>query len=163
MLRTHAEYLRQAYKIARHSGDLSTQNGALLVHPESGAVLSNGWNDLHPNFEKLTPRRERPAKYEWTEHAERSAIYHAAFNGTKTSGLWLYCPWLACADCGRAIVYAGITKCIRHNIPQHALRPDWAASIATADQMFREAGIEVVEFTGTLGVKFRFNGEEITV
>jgi len=108
-------------------------------------------------------RRQRPAKYQWTEHAERSAIYDAARRGISTDGTTIYVPWLACADCGRAIVLSGIKRAVRHHIPQHDLRPDWAASIAIADQMFSETGIEVVEYTGFLNETFRFNGEEITV
>src|SRR5262249_1806496 len=119
--------------------------------------------DIHAPVLDLPERRERPAKYEWTEHAERSAILYAAKHGIRTLGLWMFCPWLACANCGRAIVYAGITRVIRHRIPQHNERPDWAASLAGADQMFREAGVEVVDHVGELGVKFRFCGKEITV
>jgi len=51
-----------------------------------------------------------------------------------------------------------VKKVVRHSIPQHAERPDWAASIAAADQMFREAGVEVAEYREPLGVRFRFNG-----
>lgn len=158
----HEGYLKAAYEEARKSGDLSTQNGAVLVD-STGAIVASGRNDIPAMCCDKPDRRQRPAKYQWTEHAERAAIFDAARNGVATEGLTLYCPWLACADCGRAIVCAGITRVVRHRIPQHAERPDWAASIAVADQMFTEAGVEVVEVEGPLGESFRFDGKEITV
>jgi dCMP deaminase len=159
---TDADYLRAAYKAAEQSGDLSTQNGAILVDPRTGDIVSAGCNDIHAPVKDAPERRQRPLKYAFTEHAERSAILRCARFGVSTDGLVMYAPWLACADCGRAIVYAGIRKVVRHRIPEHASRPDWAASIAAADEMFREAGVEVVEHVGDLGVKFRFDGRDIT-
>lgn len=158
---TDADYLRLAYKAAEASGDLSTQNGAILVDPRTGDVVSGGCNDIHAPVADSPERRQRPLKYAFTEHAERTAILRCARFGVPTDGLVMYAPWLACADCGRAIVYAGIRKVVRHRIPQHAERPDWAASIAAADEMFREAVVEVVEHAEPLGVSFRFNGETI--
>lgn len=156
-------YLRLAYEQAVLSGDLSVQNGAVLVDPGSGEVVATGFNDIHLPLLDKPERRQRPKKYEWTEHAERAVIFDAARRGVRTQGLWMYCPWFACADCGRAIVYAGIARVVGHHIPQHDERPDWAASIAAADEMFREAGLEVERFRGHLGVRFRFAGEEIEV
>lgn len=159
----HHAYMKLAYEEAAKSGDLSTQNGAVLVDPAFGGVVAVGHNDIPAPCCDRPERRQRPEKYAWTEHAERAAIFAAAKKGYATDGLTLYCPWLACADCGRAIICAGIKKVVRHRIPQHDTRPDWAASIAAADQMFAEAGVEVVEIAGTLGVSFRFNGEQVGV
>ncbi len=58
---------------------------------------------------------------------------------------------------------AGIKRVIRHKAPIHTTRPDWAASIAVADEMFCEAGVEIVEVEEVLGVTFRFNGEMVSV
>jgi dCMP deaminase len=157
------DFLRLAYAEAQKSKDRSTQNGAVLVDPDTTQVVACGHNDLHWEFQDTDERRVRPLKYEWTEHAERHAIFDAALRGVATNGLWMYCPWFACADCGRAIVYAGIRKVIGHSIPQHQTRPDWAKSIATADQMLQEANVEVVRLTGELGVTFRFDGKDIQV
>lgn len=158
----HALLMKEAYQAASNSKDRSTQNGALLVNSR-GEVLAAAWNDI-PNIVKdRDERRERPLKYDWTEHAERAVLYKACRRGIETDGLTMYCPWLACADCGRAIVLSWIRRVVRHKIPQHADRPDWLASIAVADQMFKEAGVEVVEIEDKLDVTFRFNGEMIEV
>lgn len=153
--------MRLAYEQARLSPDLSTQNGAVLVDP-AGCVIGVGHNRIVPPTCATADRLQRPAKYLWTEHAERDAIYDAARCGCGTAGATLYAPWLACADCGRAIVLSGITRVVRHRIPQHADRPDWEASIAVADEMMAHAHVTVDEIDVPLGVTFRFNGQEIT-
>jgi dCMP deaminase len=158
----YEQLLKAAYAEARKSGDLSTQNGAVLVNAV-GEIVARGHNDIPAMCCDKPDRRQRPLKYQWTEHAERGAIYDAAKRGVATDGLTLVCPWLACADCGRAIVCAGVVRVVRHKIPQHAERPDWASSIAVADEMFREAGVEIVEVEGPLGETFRFDGKEVTV
>jgi dCMP deaminase len=50
------------------------------------------------------------------EHAERDAIYKAAFVGMQTEGATLYVPWFACADCARAIIAAGITRVVGNSL-----------------------------------------------
>jgi len=50
----------------------------------------------------------RPAKYRWTEHAERNAIFSAARMGVSIVGATMYLPWFPCAECARAIVQSGI-------------------------------------------------------
>lgn len=159
----HSHYLKLAYAEARKSKDRSTQNGAILVCPSTGCVVASGFNDIPDVCRDTSARRERPEKYVWTEHAERSSIFDAAKHGVATFGLVMYCPWLACADCGRAIVCAGIKRVVRHRIPQHDSRPDWAATIAAADQMFAESGVEVYEHRGELGESFLFAGQVIDV
>jgi dCMP deaminase len=102
-------------------------------------------------------------KYEWTEHAERAAIFDAARQGVSTDGLTLVCGWVACCDCGRAIVHSGIKRVVGHHHPAMDEMPHWASSIATADQMFLEAGVEVIRIKSHLGVKILFGGKIIEV
>lgn len=156
--------LLMAYGFAQYSQDISTQNGAVLFSPAGGRI-GFGWNRIVP-MDCATPERlQRPLKYTWTEHAERDAIFNAVSHGfgALVPGSTLYCPWLACADCGRAIVGCGVRKVVRHRIPQHDERPDWLESIKAADEMFRVAGVEVEEYREPLGVEFRFNGSMIRV
>jgi dCMP deaminase len=155
-------FMRAAYHQALHSGDQSTQNGAIIIDESWPQVVSIGWNDLHV-FEEHPERRIRPGKYLWTEHAERMAIYDAARNGRKTEGMTMFAAWASCADCARGIVHAGIKRLVRHQIPQHLLRPDWYESCKVGDQMFAEAGVEVITLEEVLGVEFLFNGIKIKV
>lgn len=159
-------YLKLAYSEARRSRDESTQNGAVVVlqgRETPSKIVGSGFNDIPEGVRDIAERRHRPLKYQFTEHAERAAIFDAARHGFKTDGATMYCPWLACADCGRSIICAGIVRVVRHKIPEHASRPDWLASIAIADQMFREAGVQIDEHEGMIGETIRFNGVAIHV
>ena len=148
-----------ALQKAQDSPDPSTQNAALLVCPSSGAILIEEVNRFPDNIHTSEERWERPAKYNYVEHAERNAIYAAAREGIKTSGLIMVCPWLACVECGRAIIQAGITKCI--GLKQKATNPRWDESIKIAMDMLKEAGVEVELLDAHAGVVLRRDGKEI--
>lgn len=150
-----------AYEEAKLSPDKSTQNGAIIV--SEGRYLTKvacGCNTLPAGVKHSPERFDRPKKYEFTEHAERNAIYHAARRGKATEGLTMICPWFACADCARAIIQAGIVRVIGHK-PMFDETPEhWKASIASAFEMFAEAGIETILYPERLDLSFTilFNG-----
>lgn len=152
-----ALYLREACRVAvEESTDLHTQNGAFL-RSKNGYFVAAA-NQLPP-IESLPERFERPLKYSFIEHAERNAIYQAARKGIATHNATLYCPWFACCDCARAIILAGISRVVGH-VKTRVLTPDrWKESVALADQMFQEAGVEISLLDEVLGVRYRFNGE----
>lgn len=153
--------MRKAYELAQNSPDLSTQNGAIIV--KGFEVIGEGYNRF-PLGVKYSPERlARPAKYAWTEHAERASIFSAAKRGNSTYGAVMYCGWAACADCGRAIIEAGITELITHDTAIHHQQPNWQESIETALQMFKEAGVRVSSIDDVLDIRIRFGGEMVTV
>lgn len=155
--------LRECYLNAELSGDLSTKNGSLLFDPSAMKVVAFGRNEIPAPSASVPSRYHRPDKYQWTEHAERAAIYAAARAGVQTQGLTMVCCWAACTDCARAIVLSGIDRLVRHSIPQHSSREDWNKSIAVADQILTESGVEVVNVTAKLGVSMFFDGQWIEV
>lgn len=123
------------------SKDRSRQVGCVVVAPDNSirAVGFNGFprglNDTHDH------RHERPAKYHWTEHAERNAIYSAARNGIPLAQCRMYLPWFPCVDCARAVVQAGISELI-------ALEPDyadqqWGEGFRISVELLEEAGVEI--------------------
>lgn len=158
---THdAVFLREACRVGAHeSQDPHTQNGALL-RSRQGYVVTAA-NCLPHNVLTTAERLERPTKYQFIEHAERGVIYAAAKAGIITAGATLYCPWFACADCARAIICAGITRVVGHTKPRSFSPGRWVASIEAADQMLREAAIELVLLDDVLDVRYMFNGEFI--
>lgn len=158
---THdAIYLREACKIGAHeSHDKQTQNGALLVS-QRGLVVAAA-NRLPPGVIVCCDRLERPTKYQFIEHAERSVIYAAARAGIPTAGATLYCPWFACADCARAIICAGITRVVGHKKTRVHSPEHWAESLKQADRMLHEADIQVELLTEDLGVRYLFNGADL--
>jgi len=106
-------------------------------------VLATGWNGFPRGIDDdRDERHERPAKYKWTEHAERNAIYNAAANGTALRGATMVMPWYPCADCARAIIQSGIIGLV-------CVEPDWSDAIWADDfsivrEMLDEAGVAVV-------------------
>lgn len=139
----HIEYLKIAYETAlKYSTDKSTQNGAVLVSPD-GHFLCSAANHFPTGVQETAERWERPLKYSYVEHAERNVIYMAARLGFKTENATMYCPWFACADCGRAIIQAGIKRVIGHVVhEEQSTHKDWLGTIAIALKMFDEAGIQ---------------------
>ena len=86
-------------------------------------------------------RHARPAKYKWTEHAERNAIYYAARIGTPLLGCRMYLPWFPCMDCARAIAQAGIVEliCLKPDLAD----PQWGGDFAEVPALMKEAGVRI--------------------
>lgn len=156
---TDFDFLKAAYKVAeKYSTDPSTQNGAILVR--NGRILTFGANHFPRGVEEKPERWERPQKYEFVEHAERNVIYKAAREGITCDDTTMYVPWYACADCGRAIIQAGITRVVGHMLPEHENNPRWKESIARALEMLEEAGVKCDYLKGKIGdVQIRMSGE----
>lgn len=148
----------EAYEHARSSPDPSTQNAAIIT-TESGFRVY-GVNTTPFGIHHRGDRLQRPKKYDYVEHAERAAIYHAARAGVRTYGATMYCPWYACTDCARAIIAAGIRRVVGHKLPEHQKHPRWQESIAYALEMLREAGVVCDLVKGKLGCSpIRMNSE----
>lgn len=159
--RSDAEWLRQAALEATRSHDPVTQNGAVLVPLQGYVAVAR--NCIPSGIQPTPTRLLRPTKYDYIEHAERSAIYTAARVGTPTAGARLYCPWFACAECARAIICSGIAEVVGHVRPRAATPDHWTESIVLAEAMLREAGVGMRWLAEPLGVTIRFNGEEMTL
>lgn len=131
------------------SKDQSTKLGAIILG-KGFEIRALGYNGFPRGVNDTVPERhERPAKYKWTEHAERNAIYNAARAGTALEGsrLLLDSPIFVCSECARAIIGAGISQVIL--IRRNETDPDragrWSNDEDISRTMFQEAGIEVVE------------------
>jgi dCMP deaminase len=135
-------WMDMAKLVATWSKDRSRTCGAVIVD-DRNVLVSIGWNGFPRGLKaEVDERHERPAKYKWTEHAERNAIYNAAANGHPTRGCSIYLPWYPCADCARAIIQSGLKTV-------YAVEPDWndgiwAADFAVGKEMLAEAGVWVV-------------------
>jgi dCMP deaminase len=140
-----ADWDRRYMDLARHIGqwskDRSRQVGCVVVGPDK-LVRAIGFNGFPRGLnDDADERHQRPAKYLWTEHAERNAIYTAARNGVPLLGTSMYLPWFPCVDCARAIIQAGIVELI-------ALAPDmndlqWGEAFAVSKELLSEAAIEI--------------------
>ena len=111
-LSSSIEFLKLAVNYAtKRSDDKLTKNGAVLVTADRKHMVLAA--NLIPGKIKVTEERcDRPLKYQYLEHAERTAIFRAGAEGIATKDSILYCPWFACVDCARAIICAGVKECV---------------------------------------------------
>jgi len=137
------------YKMAEHvktkSKDRSTQCGSVIVGVANN-VLGIGFNGFPRGVNDYEDaRHERPAKYLYTEHGERNAIYNAARHGIKLEGSRIYLSGggLPCADCARAIIQSGIVEVIVMDKPFSGKGSLWETSMEASHVMFKEAGVKV--------------------
>jgi dCMP deaminase len=136
-----SRWLALANEIGNWSKDRSTKVGCVIVGSHN-QLLTAGYNGFPRGVDDDSDERhERPAKYLWTEHAERNAIYNAARHGIALQGAAIYLPWFPCAACARAIAQVGITSLV-------AIRPDmdyrdWGKDFRVAEEMLKESGVNI--------------------
>lgn len=134
-------FMALAEAVGQWSKDRSRKVGCVIVG-ERREILSTGYNGFPRGVnDDVDERHARPAKYLWTEHAERNAIYNAARIGVSLTGATIYVPWYPCSDCARAIAQAGIALMVCYE-------PDWndkvwAEHFAVVPHLLREAGVTV--------------------
>ena len=81
----HDYFLQMVDVVKIRSPDLNTKVGCVIVG-DKNQVLSTGYNGMPFGVEATPERLERPAKYIWTEHGDRNAIYLAARSGVALEG-----------------------------------------------------------------------------
>jgi dCMP deaminase len=151
-------FIEQAKLVSTKSKDPSTKVGAIIVGPDN-EVRSQGFNgfprgvDDDVEYEAIgsgirlvAERYDRPAKYLFTEHAERNAIYNAARVGIPLKDCTLYLnfePRSCCCDCARAIIQSGIKQVVGPNIPFPSKGKDWEEHFKITEVMFYESDIEM--------------------
>ena len=101
-------YEARADVIAQDSHDLETKVGAILIHPRSGAVMSEGFNGFVRGAPDNRLPRTRPGKYRYMQHAEMNMLCNAARHGVATEGCIVFSTLSPCTDCLRMMYQAGI-------------------------------------------------------
>lgn len=151
MSKWDVRFLRLAKEVASWSKDRSTQVGAVIVGQDRtpGPYGYNGF----PRYidDEKEERHARPTKYDWTEHAERNAIYNAARMGVALKGGTIYVTHVPCADCARAIIQVGIVRVVSDiSTMEGGFADRWSDAAATTREMLAEANIpiDLVEVTG---------------
>lgn len=135
-----ARFIELAKLVGSWSKD-TTKVGCVIVG-SGRSVLAMGYNGLPRGVTEYPNRNDRPAKYLYTEHAERNAIYNANRAGTPLFNSTIYLPWFPCADCARAVIQVGIVRLV-------GSKPDfnnqqWGGSHIIAHQMLIESGVTIV-------------------
>jgi dCMP deaminase len=133
-------FLKLAHHVGQWSKDRTARTGCVIVDRD-GIVRSTGYNGFVRGVaDEIEERHARPQKYEWTEHAERNAIYNAARIGVAISGCTLYVNWFPCGDCARAVVQAGLSRLV--GLEPDAGEPKWGAEFLFSKALFLEVGLE---------------------
>ncbi|WP_158768339.1 dCMP deaminase family protein [Paraglaciecola sp. L1A13] len=134
-------YFELAQVVGSWSKDRSTKIGCVIVGPHN-EIRSTGFNGFPRDADDdLDERHSRPAKYKWTEHAERNAIYNAARAGISLDGCRMYLPWFPCMDCARAIVQSGISELIAFS--PNLEDQKWGEDFRFALDLFEECSVNV--------------------
>jgi dCMP deaminase len=136
-------FMLLAHHIASWSKERGRRVGAVIVGLDK-EVRSVGFNGLPRGVrDDLEERhsRETGAKYLWSSHAERNAIYNAARIGVPLKGCVMYVPWFPCVDCAKAIIQSGISELV-------AYEPDyddhkWGAEFSLVTEMLDEAKVNI--------------------
>jgi dCMP deaminase len=149
-----------AIRTAELSKDRRTKVGAVIAGP-SREILSVGYNGFPMGLnDEHAYRHEPPAKYLFTEHAERNAIYHGARRGISLSGTILYSTLFPCADCARAIIQVGIKEvCFMNGLDQKEKDSQWTESFLASEEMLHESGVKIVQFTKGDHYVFKYRSE----
>lgn len=128
-----------ARHVATWSKDRSRGIGCVITGPDN-EIRTTGYNGFPRGVDdEVEARHARPAKYDWTEHAERNAVYNAARMGVPLDGCNLYVNMFPCMGCARAIVQAGIDTVIA---PEPDLNdPVWGNEFKNAQILLDEAGV----------------------
>ena len=132
-----------AKMIATWSKDPSTKVGCVIIGPDK-EIWSTGYNGFPRGVDDtISSRKRRPIKYDFTEHAERNAIYNAGLYGASVKNCVMYVTFPPCADCARGIIQSGIKEVIYMDMPDDKTQniPGWRDRLGISFQMFDEAGV----------------------
>lgn len=142
----HARFIAETY-----SNDRSSKIGVLILG-QNWEPLSWGYNGFPRGIDEgVEARHERPAKYIWTEHAERNAYYNAARSGHRLLGARMavsgLCP---CPDCSRGAIQSGLSEIYLEESAFDETNPRakvWLEGWPVTREMLTEAGIKIYVMT----------------
>lgn len=134
-MKWHTRMLAMAELTASYSKDPSTKVGAVIADHNS-RVVSQGFNGF-PRGVADDPAvlADRDEKLRRTIHAEINAVLFAQ---RSVAGCTIYVTHPPCSRCAAVLIQAGIFRVVHADRP---LRPEWAADVASARQMFAEAEV----------------------
>jgi dCMP deaminase len=130
-------FLDTARHVAGWSKDPNTKVGAVAVRDR--AILETGYNGLPAGVDDLPHRMERPAKYDWTAHAETNLVAHAA--RARLLGSTVHVTHLCCSTCAASLINAGVAEVVCAESDTSTSMPPEKFEIART--MFYEAGVRL--------------------
>jgi dCMP deaminase len=135
------KFMGLARHIAGWSKDQSRGIGCVIVGP-SHEIRATGYNGFPRGADdSVQARHERPAKYGWSEHAERNAVFNAARVGTPLEGCTAYSTLFPCDDCARALVQSGIKRLV--SVAPDFNDPTYGEIFRTSVLILEEGGVQL--------------------
>ena len=134
-------FLDLAELVSTWSKDPSTKVGACITDHQN-RVISHGYNGFPRGVndcEEILNDREK--KYQRVIHAEPNAILFAERDLTGCT-IYTY-PFQPCNACTTLIIQSGIKRVVAPTASAE-LKERWKESMAVAEEMFEEAGVELV-------------------
>ena len=136
-------FMDMATMVASWSRDPSTKCGAVLVRPDKtiASVGFNGFPRGTSDADELYA--DRPTKYGRVIHSEVNAILHSR-DPFPLDGYSLYVvPMPPCDRCATVIIQAGIKRLVC-SPPEKPKMARWEEAFVRAEEMYEEAGVEVI-------------------
>lgn len=134
-------FLDLAKHISSWSLDPSTQTSSVIT--DGKRIISVGYNGLPMGVEDTHERlNNRELKYSMVVHCERNALLFAR-GSVENCTLYTW-PFMSCSVCAGMVINAGIKRCVA---PVNN-NPRWVDSFKLTQQMFQEAGVELVLYDG---------------
>ena len=134
-------FLELAEHVAQWSKDPSTKVGA-VISDDKNRIVSLGYNGFPRGVNDCEEiLNDRSKKLPRVLHAEENAILFAQKD---LEGFSLYVfPFQPCSMCSRIIIQSGIKRVIAPEASDE-LKERWKESMEISQQMFKEAGVELV-------------------
>lgn len=101
-------YMQTAKVFAECSTATRLKVGAIVVDPDTGAIISVGYNGTLPGSNN-TCEVNGKTKDE-VLHAEENAIAKLAKGGFRANGTWMFLTHSPCIKCARMIIASGIER-----------------------------------------------------
>lgn len=142
---TQKEIVDILMDIKKTSTDKSKQTSAVIVTKKGNNTMVIAHANVHTEGIDIEDEKyhARPAKYVYTEHAERAAIFAAARMGVSTKGADMYTSWFPCARCARGIVMAGIERLFYVDPPHDKGKTDF--NFEESAEILTAAGVEMFQ------------------
>lgn len=132
-------FLKMASTVAHWSKDPKRRVGAVIADADH-RVVSVGYNGFPRGLDDSPALLEdSQQKLLRTLHAEANALLFAA---RSVAGCAAYVTYPPCSQCAAMLIQAGITRVVAFH--PGAVSSKWAASWEAAEQMMREAGVDLV-------------------
>lgn len=134
-------FLGLAENVSTWSKDPSTKVGCCITDSKN-RIVSVGYNGFARGVDDSPEYlNDRDKKLQRTIHAEPNAILFAQRD--LTDHILYVWPFPPCTNCAALIIQSGIKKVVAPDASAE-LKERWADSMAAAEAMFDDAGIELV-------------------